>query len=71
MNTLNVKMNLKICEGCGALWLRTELKGGIYCKRCTPMLAELPPSGKRGVRPAPIRRRRAAQTGMTLVGGAR
>lgn len=71
MNSLNVKLNLKVCEGCGALWLRTERDGGIYCKRCTPILAELPPSRRRGTRPAPIRRRHAVRPGLALVGGVR
>jgi hypothetical protein len=69
MNSLNVKMNLKVCEGCGALWLRANLNGGIYCKRCTPKMAELPPSGRRAIQPIAIRR--TARPVMTLAGGAR
>lgn len=35
------KLDLKICEGCGALWLRAT-PGRVYCRRCTPLLADFP-----------------------------
>jgi hypothetical protein len=45
MNTLQV--DLKVCEGCGALWLRT-MPGRVYCRRCAPLLADFPAA--RGLR---------------------
>jgi len=38
----DLRVNLKICEGCGALWLRAEAAGGVYCSHCAPVLAEFP-----------------------------
>lgn len=55
-------MQLKICEACGALWVRA-LNNGVYCQRCEVLLAEFPaPRGRsrRGRRP------RAAQVGPLL-----
>jgi hypothetical protein len=37
-----VRVELKYCERCGALWLR-ECGGGVYCDNCAPKVAELPP----------------------------
>lgn len=36
-----VKVQLKVCEGCGALWVR-PLVGGVYCKRCEVVLSDFP-----------------------------
>jgi len=36
-----VKMQLKVCEGCGTLWVRSLLCG-VYCKRCALLLSEFP-----------------------------
>ena len=36
-----VKMQLKVCEGCGALWVRS-LVCGVYCKRCELLLSDFP-----------------------------
>jgi hypothetical protein len=67
----NSQIDLKVCEGCGALWLRT-LAGRVYCRRCAPLLADFPAA--LGLRPKtrmatrrPVPFARAAQT----AGGAR
>lgn len=46
-------LELKVCEGCGALWLRTGVKDGAYCARCAATLSVFPAAkGKRaGGRP--------------------
>ena len=44
-----LRLDLKVCEGCGALWLRSETTTGVYCRSCAEKLAEFP---------APRRRRR-------------
>ena len=49
-------MQLKVCEGCGALWVRA-LNHGVYCRRCEVLLAEFPtPRGRarRGRRPRTV-----------------
>lgn len=44
-----LRMDLKVCEGCGALWLRRETADGLYCRGCARRLAEFPaPRGKHG-----------------------
>ena len=41
-------LHLKICEGCGRLWLRNVETFGVYCQRCTLHLAQFPaPRGRR------------------------
>ncbi len=40
---------LKVCEGCGTLWVRTNAADGVYCRSCAAKLREFPaPRGKRG-----------------------
>ena len=51
---------LKVCEGCGALWVRTNAADGVYCGGCSTRLREFPaPRGKR----AGGRRRKAHVVG--------
>lgn len=38
----DLRMYLKICEGCGVLWLRTGAVDGVYCRSCSTKLAEFP-----------------------------
>jgi hypothetical protein len=47
-----LRLEVKVCEGCGALWLR-RTTDGVYCTTCTTRLAAFPAaSGKRrGGRP--------------------
>ena len=42
MNYLHVE--LKVCEGCGVLWLRMGKENGAYCTTCVVRLAEFPPA---------------------------
>jgi len=41
------RMELKYCERCGGLWLRASGEGMVYCEKCQPLVAELPPPKKR------------------------
>lgn len=69
-----LRMDLKVCEGCGALWLRTDATAGVYCRGCAQMLAEFPaPRRRRSTR---VRQERVVRTGCggertPLKGGAR
>lgn len=39
-------VDLKVCEGCGGLWLRAH-NHGVYCRRCALLLSEFPaPRGR-------------------------
>lgn len=66
-----LRLELKVCEGCGALWLRSQPKNTVYCKHCAVRLASFParrkhaggrPRGVRSTGHSPIR---------TAIGGAR
>jgi hypothetical protein len=37
-----LRLDLKICEGCGVLWLRRTVADGVYCTTCTTRLASFP-----------------------------
>lgn len=69
MNSL--RMDLKVCEGCGALWLRVGGTNGVYCRGCVKKLADFPaPRGRH----AGGRRRRTCGSNVNkdaAMGGAR
>ncbi len=51
-----LRLDLKVCEGCGALWLRPETTAGVYCRNCAAKLAEFPaPRRRRSTRVRPAR----------------
>jgi hypothetical protein len=33
-----MRLELKVCERCGALWLRPEARSWIYCITCFPIM---------------------------------
>ena len=37
----DLRVELKICEGCGALWLRTVSEGN-YCRSCSRWVSDCP-----------------------------
>ena len=57
---MELRVQLKICEGCGCLWYRAQDMGSVYCQRCVTKLKDFPtpesrkrrgrPCGKRLVR---------------------
>ena len=36
-----IRLELKYCEACGALWLRPRSSNAPYCTRCEKVMAEL------------------------------
>lgn len=41
-----VAVELKVCEGCGGLWIRAS-GSGVYCRGCALWLSEFPaPKGR-------------------------
>jgi hypothetical protein len=38
----NLQIELKVCESCGALWLRQVSMDGPYCPGCSRQLANFP-----------------------------
>jgi predicted Fe-S protein YdhL (DUF1289 family) len=45
----NFRVELKVCEACGALWLRA-VDQGAYCRGCERWLSEFPTPGTYRVR---------------------
>lgn len=55
---MDLCVQLKVCEGCGCLWYRTQSQKGVYCLGCDARLKQFPP--------AQNRRRPGLRTGRTL-----
>lgn len=77
-----LRMDLKVCEGCGTLWLRrTNPTGtnphsaarGVYCRACATRLADFPmPRGKHpGGRKPRLARVSCCERAVVSHGGAR
>jgi hypothetical protein len=62
-------LELKVCEGCGMLWLRRKQMDGNYCAGCVARLASFPTPGKHaGGRPrtsTAVRRNRGCAAART------
>jgi hypothetical protein len=50
---MEVRIYLKICEGCGCLWYRAQGQGSVYCKDCRVKLREFPSPDSRKRRGRP------------------
>ena len=37
-----MRVEMKVCECCGGLWLRPAAAINIYCPRCAPVMAQIP-----------------------------
>ena len=50
---MELRVHLKICEGCGCLWYRAQMETRVYCKPCNERFKEFPTpeSRKRRGRP--------------------
>jgi uncharacterized Zn finger protein (UPF0148 family) len=51
---MELRVQLKICEGCGSLFFRPQTNGNIYCQSCEVKLRDFPSpeSRKRRGRPS-------------------
>jgi hypothetical protein len=51
-----LSVHLKVCEGCGCLWYRSQVDSGVYCAPCAQRFQEFPTpeSRKRRGRPKKI-----------------
>jgi hypothetical protein len=47
---IEVRVELKYCEHCGALWMREPGTGLVYCDNCRPKVADLPIPKKKPTR---------------------
>jgi hypothetical protein len=62
-----IRVELKVCEVCGALWLRAAGQG-VYCRGCAVRLAEFPASRMRRMG---RKCKRVVRTAVCAAGGAR
>lgn len=56
---MDLRVQLKVCEGCGCLWYRAQNHRGVYCLGCDAKLKQFPS--------AESRRRRGPKPENTLV----
>ena len=50
---MEVRVQLKVCEGCGCLWYRAQSQRSVYCKECVTKLREFPSAQSRKRRGRP------------------
>jgi hypothetical protein len=53
---MELRVQLKICEGCGCLWYRAQTQGSVYCHRCEAKLKDFPTPESRKRRGRPGRK---------------
>ena len=53
---MELRVQLKVCEGCGCLWYRAHNHGSVYCQRCEVRLSEFPAPESRKRRGRPLRK---------------
>jgi len=44
---MELRVHLKVCEGCGCLWYRAQTQGSVYCKECETKLRDFPSAESR------------------------
>jgi hypothetical protein len=52
---MEMRVQLKICEGCGCLWYRPQSEPGVYCRQCEVRLKDFPSPESRKMRGRPPR----------------
>lgn len=68
---MELRVQLKICEGCGCLWYRPFNLGTVYCCGCREKLEKFPNPETRKQAGRPVRRGRIDLWGVaTAEGGA-
>jgi hypothetical protein len=53
---MELRLQLKICEGCGCLWYRLPNHTAVYCRRCETALGDFPTPETRKMRGRPLRK---------------
>ena len=53
---MELRVQLKVCEGCGCLWYRAQNQGSVYCRECEIKLNEFPTPESRKRRGRPCRK---------------
>jgi uncharacterized Zn finger protein (UPF0148 family) len=50
---MELRVQLKVCEGCGCLWYRAQSQGSVYCSSCESKLRDFPAPQSRKKRGRP------------------
>jgi hypothetical protein len=50
---MELRVHLKVCEGCGCLWYRAQVETRVYCTACNERFKEFPPPQNRKRRGRP------------------
>ena len=50
---MEMRVFLKVCEGCGCLWYRAQFEVRVYCEACSERLKEFPTAESRKRRGRP------------------
>ena len=66
---MELRVHLKVCEGCGCLWYRAQTQSSVYCGSCELKLRDFPPAESRKIRGR--KRLRPAWREARQLGGAR
>jgi hypothetical protein len=53
---MELRVHLKVCEGCGCLWFRTQAQVNVYCEQCEIKLRDFPSPESRKRRGRPPRK---------------
>jgi hypothetical protein len=53
---MELRVQLKVCEGCGCLWYRAMSQRSVYCRACEAKLKDFPPAEPRKGRGRPGRK---------------
>jgi uncharacterized Zn finger protein (UPF0148 family) len=53
---MELRVQLKVCEGCGTLFFRAEAEGTVYCRGCETKLRDFPSPESRKRRGRPGRK---------------
>jgi predicted amidophosphoribosyltransferase len=56
-----LSMTLKVCEGCGTLWIRSQASLTVYCARCAERLKHFPDPKTRRRPGRPLKHRGVAE----------
>jgi uncharacterized Zn finger protein (UPF0148 family) len=67
---MELRVQLKVCEGCGCLWYRAQTQGTVYCRDCEVRLKDFPSPETRKRRGRPPRKTLVRVWGMAAIGGA-
>ena len=54
---MELRVQIKVCEGCGCLWYRPQTQGSVYCLGCETKLKEFPSPETRKRAGRPVRKR--------------